>query len=55
MLLDQIFGRPDKLEIFIEIQDGNLKHKTRKVPITVDHEQSEKPLFPINNTINKYF
>lgn len=48
MLLDQLFGKPDKLEMYIVIQDGKLVHKTRKVPITLDHDVPTKPLFPIS-------
>lgn len=48
MLLDQFFGQPDKIEIYIELENGKLVHKTRKVPITIDHDQASKPLFPIS-------
>lgn len=48
MLLNQLFGQSDKLEIYIELQDGKLVHKTRKIPITIDHDISKKPMFPIS-------
>lgn len=48
MLLDQIFGQPDKSEIYISIEDGKIKHHTRKVPITSEHDLPTKPLFPVS-------
>lgn len=48
MLLDHFFGPPDKIEIYIELDNGKLIHKTRKVPITKDHNLASKPLFPIS-------
>jgi hypothetical protein len=53
MLLDSLFTSPHKLETFIVIKDGAVQYKTRNAPITVDHEMSEKPLFPINKIRQK--
>ena len=49
MLLDQLFGKPDKIEIYIDIKNGNFKNCTRRVPTTIEHDQTDKPLFPVKN------
>lgn len=48
MLLNHLFGQPEKLEIYIELEDGKVVHKTRTVPITIEHDLPSKGLFPIS-------
>jgi hypothetical protein len=48
MLLDQIFGKTLPKEIVIVRKDGVLKHEARDIQPAIDHDSSQKPLFPIS-------
>lgn len=48
MLLDNIFNVPKKIEVFIKIKDGQVEYKTKHAPMTIQHDNSEKPFFPIS-------
>ena len=48
MLLDNIFPASEPKQLVIVRKNGKLQHETRPYSSTVDHDQAEKPLFPIS-------
>ena len=48
MLLDNIFPAGEPKQLIIVRKNGKLRHVTRPLVSTTEHDQADKPLFPIS-------